>query len=49
MSAQQINAKFQEIKKEVAKRKDLTPEQKDMYLLGWLDCSLWLLKEQEND
>ena len=41
ITAEKLKEKYEEIKK-------LYPE-KDQYLLGWLDCILFILGEQKND
>lgn len=49
-----INAKYlfevyTEAKNRLKEENKLTPEQIDYYLLGWIDCSLKVLKEVKND
>ena len=41
IKAETLKEKYEEIKK-------MYPD-KDQYLLGWLDCILYVIKEQKND
>ena len=41
ITAEKLKEKYEEIKKRY-------PD-KEIYLLGWLDCILYILGEQEND
>lgn len=50
MQAGELNEKYRQLKIDLAKEKNFTDLQKAYYLLGWLDCSLYVLeKEQDND
>lgn len=49
MNATELYEKYEEIKENLQKGKGLRPEQESSYLLGWVDCALYILKELEND
>lgn len=49
MKASKLIEKYKEVKEQVKDKKHFTEEQLSMYMLGWLDCSLYVLREQEND
>lgn len=49
IKAETLKIKYEEIKERVKEEKHFTEEQLTMYMLGWLDCSLFVLGEQEND
>lgn len=50
MIAQELQKRYETIKDSLKKNKQLTQEQKNYYLLGWIDCSLYIVnKEQNND
>ena len=49
MKASKIIEKYKTLKERVKQEKHFTEEQLQMYMLGWLDCSLFVLREQENE
>ena len=49
MKAEILQEKYKKLKQELQDNESFNQQQKDMYLLGWLDCSLFVIKEIEND
>lgn len=42
---QKLRTKYEEIKKEIALKDEMTQAEKDGYVLGWLDCALFVIRE----
>lgn len=49
MKVEILQEKYKKLKQELQDNESFNQQQKDMYLLGWLDCSLFVIKEIEND
>ena len=49
MNATEIYEKYEAIKEDLQKGKKLIPEQERAYLIGWMDCALYVIKELENE
>lgn len=49
MKIEILQKKYKELKQRLKNSDSFNQQQKDMYLLGWLDCSLFVIKESEND
>lgn len=49
MQAGELSEKYRQLKIDLAKDKHFTDLQKEYYLLGWLDCSLYVLKKEQNN
>jgi len=47
LSKKDLADKYLELKEGVLKESLFTPEQKDMYLLGWLDCALYVMRKED--
>lgn len=40
---------YNKIREKLEKDNFYTPEQRTMYLVGWLDCALYVLREEEKN
>lgn len=49
MNAIELYEKYEEIKENMQKGKGLRPEQESSYLMGWTDCALYVLREEEKN
>lgn len=49
MKVEEIKAKYEKLKKDIRSDKTLkelmTEQQQDSYLIGWLDCALYLIEK----
>ena len=40
---------YNKVREKLEKDSFYTPEQRTMYLVGWLDCALYVLREEEKN